>query len=126
MKSLKTVFALTFACAVLAQPAMAQPPPATTAIVITIGAPVFESADHGQAPVGAATIGSTLRVIETMATEGWYRVNFEDAESGLRVRFIQMKDLRVLLPNSSRLLLWSSSSAAVLRDVQSWSGPIVE
>ena len=126
MRRLETVCGLTVAAAMLAQPAIAQPLPATTAIVITTSAPVFGTADDQQAPIGVATIGTSLRVIETMTTEGWYRVNFEDAQNGLRVRFIQMKDVRLLLPNSGRLLLWSSGTAAALRDVQSWSGPIVE
>jgi hypothetical protein len=123
MRVLQTVLAVAFAGGAFAQPAMAQPPP-IMAVVITIAAPVFSSPDHRQTPIGVATIGSTLRVIET--TEGWYRVNFDDPETGLRVRFIQIKDARLLLPNSSRVRQWASGSTAALPDVESWSGQFFE
>ena len=111
--------AFAFAGGVFAQAALAQPPP-TMATVITIAAPVFSSADDRQTPIGAATLGSALRVIET--TEGWYRVNFDDPQAGLRVRFIRTKDARLLLPDSSRLRQWPSGSIAPPLDIQSWSG----
>jgi hypothetical protein len=123
LRVLQTVFAFACAGGAFAQPAMAQPPP-IMAVVITIAAPVFSSADDGQKPIGVATIGSTLRVIET--TEGWYRVNFDDPETGLRVRFIQMKDARLVLPNSSRLRQRASGTTAALPNVQSWSGQFFE
>jgi len=93
------------------------------AVVITTAAPVFSSADDRQTPIGVATIGSTLRVIET--TEG-YRVNFDDPQTGLRVRFIQTKDARLVLPNSSRLRQWASGSTVAPADVQSWSAEFIE
>ena len=123
MTRVETVLALTFAGTMCAQPVTAQPPPAPTAIVTTIAAPVFRTADGRQAPIGVATLGSTLRVIET--TEGWYRVNFDDPQTGLRVRFIQMKDVRLLLPNSGHLLLRASGSTAP-QAVQSWPGQIFD
>ena len=123
MRARQTVFAFAFAGGTLALPAMAQPPP-IMAVVITIAAPVFSSADDGQTPIGVATIGSTLRVIET--TEGWYRVNFDDRETGLRVRFIRMKDARLVLTNSSRLRQYASGTTDTLPDVQSWSGQFFE
>ena len=123
MRALQTVFAFAFAGGTFALSAMAQPPP-IMAVVITNAAPVSSSADDGQTPIGVATIGSTLRVIET--SEGWYRVNFDDPETGLRVRFIQMKDARLVLPNSSRLRQSASGTTATLPDVQSWSGQFFE
>jgi uncharacterized membrane protein len=123
MRVLQTVFAVAFAGGAFAQPVMAQPPP-IMAVVITTATPVFSSADDRQTPIGVAAIGTTLRVIET--TEGWYRVNFDDPQTGLRVRFIQMKDARLLLPNSSRLRPWASGSTAAPPHVQSWSGQFFE
>ena len=122
MRVLQTVFVFAFAGGALAQPAFAQPPP-IMAVVISTAAPVFSSADDRQRPIGVATIGSTLRVIET--TEGWYRVNFDDPETGLRVRFIQTKDARLILQTGSRLRPWASGSTAP-PDVQSSSGQFFE
>jgi hypothetical protein len=123
MRVLQVVCAFAVAGGAFAPAAMAQPPP-IMAVVITIAAPVFSSADDRQTPIGVATIGSTLRVIET--TDGWYRVNFDDPETGLRVRFIQMKDARLVLSNSSRLRQRASGSTAALPTVQSWSGQFFE
>ena len=123
MRARQTVFAFAFAAGTLALPAMAQPPP-IMAVVITIAAPVFSSADDGQTPIGVATMGSTLRVIET--TVGRDRVNFDDRETGLRVRFIRMKDGPPVLPNSSRLRQDASGTTDTLPDVQSWSGQFFE
>jgi hypothetical protein len=119
VRVLKTMVAFALAGGAFAQPAFAQPPP-PMATVITIAAPVFSSADDRQAPIGLATFGSALRVIET--TEGWYRVNFDDPQAGLRVRFIRMKDARLLLPNNSRLRQWPSGSLGMPLNIQSWSG----
>ena len=123
MRVLQTVFVFAFAGGAFAQPALAQPPP-IMAVVITTATPVFSSADDRQTPIGVVAIGTTLRVIET--TEGWYRVNFDDPQTGLRVRFIQMKDARLLLPNSSRLRPWASGSTAAPPHVQGWSGQFFE
>ena len=123
MRVLQTVFAFAFAGGAFAQPALAQPPP-IMAVVITTATPVFSSADDRQTPIGVVAIGTTLRVIET--TEGWYRVNFDDPQTGLRVRFIRMKDARLVLPNSSRLRQYASGTTDTLPDVQSWSGQFFE
>lgn len=124
MRALKTVFAFTCAGVMFAQPSLAQPPPAAAAVVITVAAPVFATADESRAPVGVAALGSTLQVIAL--EEGWYCINFEDSEAGLRVRFIQSKHVTLSLPNSGRLLLWSSGRNAALMNVQSWSGEVIE
>jgi hypothetical protein len=123
MRVLQAVFVFAFAGGTFAQPATAQLPP-TMAVVVTTATPVFSSADDRQTPIGVAAIGTTLRVIET--TEGWYRVNFDDPQTGLRVRFIQMKDTRLLLANSSRLRPWASGTTAAPPHVQSWSGQFFE
>jgi hypothetical protein len=124
MTTFTTVLAFTCAGVMLAQSSLAQPPPVGTAVVITVAAPVFATADASRARVGVAAIGSTLRVIAL--AEGWYCVNFDDPQAGVRVRFIQSKDVRLSLPNSGRLLLWSSGRSASLMDVRSWSGEVIE
>ena len=123
MRILTTVLAFAAAGGAFAQPTLAQPPP-TMATVITIAAPVFSSADDRQTPIGVAAIGSVFRVIGT--TEGWYQVNFDDPQTGLRVRFIKMVDARLLLPNTSHRRQWTSGSTAPLPDAQTWAGPIFQ
>jgi hypothetical protein len=69
-------------------------------VTVKVAAPIFLYPDERRPPLVVAKEGSLIRVV---GEDGdWYNVEFRDPALGVRVGFIQKKNVSALAPDSSR------------------------